>query len=106
MTEMIRMFIPSECVPAVIGHRGQKHRDIEMRTGTRVKISSHSEFVHSVTITGELANCKLAETLTNMAVGHNLMSLKTVPCPDSVPNVDDAKLDVKTFFFEVLRNKN
>ena len=100
------MFIPSESVPAAIGFQGQKHRDTEIRTRTKIKFARHSEFVHSITITGDPVNCRLAETLLNMAVGHNLMSVKIVPSPDNVPNADDADLDVKTFFYESLRNKS
>ena len=96
--------IPTEAVPACIGHNGRKHRDTEGRTKTKIVFAdSSSDVMTLVSVEGSPADCETARTLINMAVGHCLASLKETGSRPHTLDETHATLDIKTVLFEIFR---
>ena len=97
--------VPTDVMPALIGLRGQKHKDTEQRTNTVISFKKLSNCLTLVSVHGKSHNCELAKKLLQMASGHYLASLKNDDCDDlQVPGIDHARQDIKTFLTEILNS--
>ena len=105
-TIMIEFIVPTEAIPALIGYQGQKHKDTENRTSTKIRFLKNCDVLSTVRIIGHPDKCKIAEAILKMALGHTLASMTTSRPHNEVLNISHAKYDVKTFLFEVDRNKS
>ena len=97
--------IPTEAIPGLIRYQGQKHKDTEMRTNTKIAYTKVSEVLSSARITGKAEDCRIARALINMAIGHSLASMKTEPASLEQLGEIHAAYDIKTIFFEIQKNK-
>ena len=101
----MEFLVPSEAVPALIGIKGQKNRDTEARSRTKISFRKFSDVLHLVRIEGSPQNCVLARRIVDHALGHHLASLKTYEVNPQLPDSSHAELDVKSFLFELFSNK-
>ena len=102
------MTIPSESIPAVIGHAGAKLKDIEKASGSQMHIIKQPDVLSSVEISGpNPASVEKAKKLTYIAVKHYLAAVSTQNSQPSYLKSDwhEAALDVRTFWAEICHNK-
>ena len=99
-------FIPTEAVAALIGFQGQKHRDTEARTSTKIEFVTDQGHGSRVKILGSQENCRLAQQLIELALAHYLASVEMPPVPNLVVGKPQAALDIKTVLFEIYCNKS
>ena len=97
--------VPTEALPALIGHQGQKHRDTEKATATTVRFNKKSEVISTALVFGTPENCCRAKCLINIAVGHHLASLKTVHAnKEKMPSSSVVLQDLRTVCHEIYKN--
>ena len=101
----LEFMVPAEAVPALIGYNGQKHKDTESRTRTRIKFIKVSDIIFAVSIIGSPDDCNLAKSLINMAIGHHLAAIKVPLKYEEDFGQIHATYDVQTFLHEVYKNK-
>ena len=103
---LLEIKVPSETIPALIGYKGQKHRDTEARSRTKISFNSESASTSVVKITGNFEDCRLAENLINKAIGHYLAAVMTHSESTEIPGAIHAAYDVQAFLHEVNKNKS
>ena len=97
--------VPLEALPSLIGLKGQKHKDTERATDTKIAYNKHSEVLCEVSIRGTQEKCSLAKKLVCLAVNHHLASLKENPFQEEELGLPHAILDIRTILFEIYNNK-
>ena len=101
----IAFSVSTKAVAALIGLQGQKHRDTETRTDTKIEFLTSQGEDSMVEITGSQENCRLARRIIEMALRHHLASVTMPPVPDTDVGQSHAALDIKTVLFEMYCNK-
>ena len=97
----INFLVPTETVPALIGLQGQKHRDTQLRSNTRISIEKSSELLTRVEVQGSRDNCCIAQQLIFLSVKHHLASLRDLDQGPVEVGRQHAALDLKTILFEI-----
>ena len=96
--------VPAISVPALIGIKGQKHRDTETRTHTSINISHISDVSANVKIRGNFPECLLAKQIIQLAVSHYLASVGHIGGKNAEkPSYKHAGQDVMTVMSELLK---
>ena len=105
MLSQVCFHVPSEALPALIGVKGAKHRDLEATSRTKIILVDQLDGQALVTIRGHLPNCELARSLVHMTIRHFQASLSVVEPRREELNIDHAALDLKTLLFEIYSSK-
>ena len=101
----IRFNVPAECVPSLIGLKGDKKRDTELKTDTQIRFIRQSEELYIVSITGEEKKCYQAKKIILLSVAHHRASILTFKYTPKQPNEKEVASDLKTFWAEVCQHK-
>ena len=106
MSFNIKLTVPSESIPAIIGLNGSKVKDTQVKSCTTINISQQKDNLHLISITGETEQkCNLARRILLHAVKHYFASLKTESPDNTIPGRAEALLDIHTFYTEILSRK-
>ena len=101
----IKIGVPTEAVPALIGFQGIKPQDTECRTLTKIKFFTTSDLISEVLICGQPENCKMAEKIINLAVIHFLAATSELSGHKETLGPSSAAQDIRTIFHELLKYK-
>ena len=63
--------VPAEAVSSLIGWKGNKIKDTQLKTSTRIKFLKQSEELFLVNIHGNLDDCYLAKSIILLGVRHH-----------------------------------
>ena len=98
-SKMQSIFIPNESVPSLIGVKGEKIKDIELKTGCKITMFKNPVGLAEVVIKN--GDTKKAAKIILLAVKHFIAA--TSPLPQVSSNIADretAKADMRCFYAE------
>ena len=102
----LELFVPTETIPALIGYKGQKHRDTEKATKTKLKFFKEPGAVSRISIIGSFQDCEIAKRVINIAVGHHLASVKIDKGHEEDLGPDHATQDIRAICHEIYKSKS
>ena len=98
--------VPSECVPALLGLNGKKHKDTENISRKKICFKRLNSDSHKAHIFGKPDNIMLAIKMIDLAIKHFKASVSEDSQEDpEPPGKDEAVLDCNMFISETLRRK-
>ena len=98
--------VPSVVIPSLIGLKGNKHKDTEQISKTKISFKRMDSCTHKVHISGLPEGIKTAKKIVELAVKHYSASVAIGTVLDNnVAAKEEAILDCKMFISEVMRMK-
>ena len=100
------VYVPSECLPALLGLEGKKHKDTERVSKTKIRFKRVNSDSYNAKIFGKPDNIILAKQIIDVAIKHFKASVSEDSQEDpALPGKDEAVLDCNMFISETLRRK-
>ena len=105
-----QMMVPTESIPAIIGHAGLKIKDIQKASRTNLHIIKKPDvdILSLVEISGtDICSVERAKKLINLAVKHYFAAVSKPNSKSSYVKSEwhEAALDARTFWAEICRRK-
>ena len=93
--------VPADSVPALLGLKGNKLKDTQMKTNTRIKFLQQSEELYNVNIQGNISDCHLAQKLIFLGVRHHQAAVVSRTYVEYQGDGTEVKHDIRAFIAEI-----